>query len=61
MTQLHDCGIIYHPRFPYMLGVMTRGLDLEKQQKVIADISRLVYREVDYASRGSRDNGTEEE
>jgi len=44
-----------------MLGVMTRGLDLEKQQKVIADISRLVYREVDYASRGSRDNGTEEE
>lgn len=60
VIQLHDCGIIYHPRFPYMLGVMTRGRDLKKLQKVIADISRLVYQEVDSASRGSRDKVIEE-
>lgn len=42
-TQLHDCGIVYAPGRPYTLCVMTRGHDLERQSKVIEEISRKVY------------------
>jgi len=45
--QLHDCGIIYYPSHPYLLCVMTRGDNLASLAKNIADISRLVYDEVD--------------
>jgi beta-lactamase class A len=43
VRELHDCGIVYHPRSPYLLCVMTKGRDLEKQAGVIAGISRYVY------------------
>jgi len=46
-VQLHDAGIIYHPRNPYILGVMTKGDNLEELAGVIARISSLVYKEVD--------------
>jgi beta-lactamase class A len=44
--QLHDCGIVYHPKTPYILCVMTQGQDLTKQSAFIADISRYVYASV---------------
>ncbi len=44
--QLHDCGVIYHGKSPYILGVMTRGRDPEKLAGVISEISALVYKEV---------------
>ncbi|MDD5414744.1 MAG: class A beta-lactamase-related serine hydrolase [Smithellaceae bacterium] len=47
VLQLHDCGIIYHPQHPYLLCVMTRGGDMETLRKIIQQISRLVYGEVD--------------
>lgn len=50
--QLHDCGILYYPGNPYMLCVMTRGKTEDELAGVIADISRMVYEEVD--SRRSR-------
>ncbi|HNW43037.1 MAG TPA: class A beta-lactamase-related serine hydrolase [Elusimicrobiales bacterium] len=53
-TQLHDCGIIYHEQAPYLLGVMTRGSDLEKQTAIIRDISALVYAEVDAGVKAGR-------
>ncbi len=31
--QLHDCGIIYYPDHPYLLCVMNRGDDLQKNDK----------------------------
>lgn len=43
IRQLHDCGIVYMPNQPYILCVMTRGNDFEKMQKVIANISKIVY------------------
>lgn len=46
-TQLHDCGIVYHPRKPYLLGVMTRGKSLEDLGVIIQGISRIVYEEID--------------
>jgi beta-lactamase class A len=44
--QLHDCGIVFHPRSPYVLCIMTKGSDLKKQEKTIAAISNAVYRAV---------------
>ncbi len=46
-AQLHDCGIIYYPNNPYLLCIMTRGKRLEQLAPVIADISKLVYKNVD--------------
>lgn len=45
--QLHDCGIVYHPKAPYLLCVMTRGNDLTVLADAIRDVSRMVYEEVD--------------
>jgi len=45
--QLHDCGIVYYPKHPYLLCVMTRGTDFGQLASVIADISKTVYNEVD--------------
>jgi hypothetical protein len=41
--ELSDCGIIYHPRRPYLLCIMTQGNDLVVLSNVIADISRTAY------------------
>ena len=43
--ELHDCGIIYYPRNPYLLCVMTKGDDFNKLSKIISDISAMVYQE----------------
>jgi beta-lactamase class A len=45
--QLHDCGIVYYPRHPYFLCVMTRGTDFTKLEKVIASASQIVYDEME--------------
>lgn len=41
--QFHDCGIVYFPKRPYLLCVMTRGNESEKLAPVIAEISKTVY------------------
>jgi beta-lactamase class A len=46
-VQLHDCGIIYYPKHPYLLCVMSRGPDFELLDTIIADISRISFAEVD--------------
>lgn len=43
IQQLHDCGIVYADNSPYVLCVMTRGGSVEGLQRVIADVSRIVY------------------
>lgn len=48
--QLHDCGIVYHPKRHYVLCVMTRGDDFEKLSRVIREISAIAYKEVDAPS-----------
>lgn len=45
--QLHEFGIVYHPKGHYILGVMTLGNDFMRQTEVIKEISDLIYREVD--------------
>ncbi len=50
LYQLHEFGIVYHPNRPFLIGVMARGDDFNKLMKVIRDITRLVYEEVDQQS-----------
>lgn len=50
MKQLHEVGIVYHPRYPYIMGVMVRGSDPGKLRKVVRDISALIFKEVDRQS-----------
>lgn len=41
--QIHDCGIIYKGERPYILCVMTRGISIPKQEKIIANISKVIF------------------
>ena len=46
MLELHDCGIIYYPKSPYLLCIMTRGQDFEALNDLIGNIAHLIYEEV---------------
>jgi beta-lactamase class A len=46
-VQLHEFGIVYHRKGPYILGVMTHGRDLARQAEVIRKVSALVYAELE--------------
>lgn len=41
--ELHDCGIVYVPKNPYLICIMTKGDDFKKLESVIQDISKLTY------------------
>lgn len=41
--ELHDCGIIYYPKNPYLLCVMTKGNNLDNLKNTIKNISSIVY------------------
>ena len=44
---LHDCGIVYYPKHPYLLCIMTRGESAPILERAIADISDFVYKKID--------------
>ena len=46
LKQLHDCGIVYYPKHPYLVCIMTKGDDLEKMAEGVANISLYIYKEV---------------
>lgn len=52
--QLHEFGIVYHPSGPYILGIMTRGRDLELQAESIRNVSATIYAEVDVNAAHAR-------
>ncbi len=45
-TELHDCGIVYHPTNPYVLCVMTEGKNESDLSNFIQQVSSVVYQEV---------------
>ncbi|MFH1427469.1 MAG: serine hydrolase, partial [Patescibacteria group bacterium] len=46
-AQLHDCGIIYYEKNPYLLCIMTKGIAMrEELETIIQDISEIIYQEV---------------
>jgi beta-lactamase class A len=47
LVQLHDCGVVYYPRHPYLLCIMTRGANMDTLPGAIRDISSFVYSRID--------------
>lgn len=41
--QLHECGIVYKENSPYILCVMVRGVDFDKNASVIRNISKITW------------------
>lgn len=41
--QLHDCGIVYAPKSPYILCIMTQGTDIPRLTEFISAVSKKVY------------------
>lgn len=44
--QLHDCGIVYLPKKPYLLCIMTRGRDFDRMSQAIQQVSSEVHRQL---------------
>lgn len=44
--QLHDCGIVYYPKNPYLICIMTRGQDFTKLSTAIKDLSSIVWKTI---------------
>lgn len=44
---LSDCGIIYHPKNPYYLCIMTKDFDPMAEKKMISNISQIIYTYID--------------
>jgi beta-lactamase class A len=51
INQLHDCGIVYYPKHPYLACIMTRGNGFSYLEDVIQDISGQIYKEIDLRYR----------
>lgn len=45
--QLHDCGIVYFPENPYIICIMTKGKNVSELTRVIQEVSKMVYEEVE--------------
>lgn len=48
--QLHEFGIVYHPKSPYIVGVITVGRDFAAQAAIIRDVSKMIYSNVDVST-----------
>lgn len=47
IKQLHDCGIIYYEKYPYLLCVMTKGTTTTTTlSDIIKNISKIIYSEI---------------
>lgn len=45
--QLHHFGIVFYTGKPYLLGIMTRGANREVKEKIIYDLAKITFNEVD--------------
>lgn len=59
VNQIHDIGIVYHLKQPYLIGIMTKGRDIDDLIDIVQNISKLIYDEVDQQlkSEGKTDFG----
>lgn len=42
-VELHDCGYVYASNAPYLLCVMTKSKTIDESEKVISNISKIIY------------------
>jgi beta-lactamase class A len=47
LYQLHDCGIVYYPKRPFLLCLMTKGKSMEELPRIIDDLASDIYGEFD--------------
>ena len=47
IKQLHDCGIVYYPKNPYLICIMTRGNNMDFLMDTLSIISKMMYQEFD--------------
>lgn len=52
LKQFHDCGIVYYPKHPYLICVMTKGERVDDLISSIEDISNFVYKKIDSQYKG---------
>lgn len=45
--QLHDCGVVYHPKRPYIICFMTKGKNQKILFNIMAEVSKIVYESQD--------------
>jgi beta-lactamase class A len=45
--QLHHFAIVFYSGKPYLLGIMTRGADRNAKEKIIYDLAKITFDEVD--------------
>lgn len=43
ILSMHDCGIVYLPKKPYLFCVMTRGVQQEQAKEIISQISKTTF------------------
>jgi beta-lactamase class A len=46
VAQLHEFGIVYLDNRPYLIGVMTKGRNLDKLREVVSSISKIAYEDL---------------
>jgi beta-lactamase class A len=54
--QLHHFGLVYHPKKPFILGIMTRGSSLNVKEDIIYDLSKITYDELNRQLAVNPDN-----
>lgn len=42
-VELHDCGVVYYPKHPYLLCVMTSATDVQSAASLIETVSATTY------------------
>jgi hypothetical protein len=51
--QLHDCGIVHYPQYPYIICIMTEGDDMDSLSSTLQEISSHIYKS--HATRYARE------
>lgn len=44
--QIHDCGIVYYTKYPYIVCILSKWTDLEGGAKAIWEASKIIYEEI---------------
>jgi beta-lactamase class A len=49
IRQLHDCGIVYYKKYPYLMCMVTKWDDFATNASVISNTSKIVFEEISRA------------